>query len=87
MWKAYEDADQANTAVWVNLVSLARAQSVSQLRAERLQAHADQDEVPSEPDYQGALTRLHQSRSDALAAEEAVRCDQPRARLEATTLR
>jgi hypothetical protein len=72
VWKAYEDADQANTAAWVNLVSLAGAQSVSQLRAERLETHADQDEVPSEPDYQGALTRLHQSRSDAFAAEEAL---------------
>jgi hypothetical protein len=72
VWKAYENADQANTAVWMNLVSLAGAQSASQLHAECLQAHANQDEVQSEPDYQGALTRLHQSRKDALDAEEAL---------------
>lgn len=70
VWVAYEAADKANTAVWVNLSNLASAQVADQSRAERLDAGASEDQLPPPSDYGRALDVMRKSKDDAMAADE-----------------
>jgi hypothetical protein len=71
VWTAYKAADEANTAFWVSLSNLASANATAQYRAGRLQQAVTADELPPEPDYQGALDAMYEARSAAATADEA----------------
>lgn len=74
VWTAYEAADRANTVFWTNLGKLASAQLAGQWRTEGQQAAEREDHLPPDPDYEGALEAMYESRSNARSADEAL-CD------------
>jgi hypothetical protein len=72
VWAAYEEADSANTLVWVNLSRLASAQIATQSQAEEKSAGMSESSLPPEVDYQGALDAVHNSKKDAVAVDKAL---------------
>jgi hypothetical protein len=69
-WAVYERADEANTAFWLSLESLASAQAVNDLRAGR--ATADMGGPLPDPDYPGKLAAMNKAKRDAWAADDAL---------------
>ena len=70
VWAAYAEADRANALFWVNLVGLASAQAMTQLRAEQESADVGESNLPPKMDYQGALDVMHKSKEDAVAVDK-----------------
>lgn len=71
VWAAYKVADEASIAFWVSLTKLASAHYVTEDRGQRMQQGVTDDELPPDPDYQGALDAMYAARSAAGDADDA----------------
>lgn len=69
---AYETADSANVAFWMNLAGLASALAATQARSEQEPVGVSEDYWPPKVDYQSALDAVHKSKKDAVTVDKAL---------------